>query len=357
MKEIKNINTTKIRTLRCVKSKREAIIEYAMLLLLLLSAMNAFNQLYVFLFGALIFCLFSIDRKKNIPLEFWCLFIFGVAYIVFVPLFNHGITTIIKFILPAITFLLGYWHVSKCNQNNGDSIIRIVECIVVISIGLLMHIVLNLINNINTSGRNPIDIWTGQIASATGQAVLACFCVGICIAVLFSPNHILYKLLCVLALIIVLYYNLMLAGRTLILLLALTTVIAFSYMLFTIPSKKWKIRVIIGGSSFIVCVLLVLLFDIFGIRTLIIESNLFQRFFGDNKVIDVGQDPRLSNKLQYISLMFKYPFGGGKIFGVVQDYAHDLYLDSLSEAGIFALIAVVVFIVLSLKTCFSCLIN
>ena len=51
---------------------------------------------------------------------------------------------------------------------------------------------------------------------------------------------------------------------------------------------------------------------------------------------------RFDRKLKYLKYLLEYPVGGGHIRSAVGGYAHDLYLDTYDEAGVFAFLSIYV---------------
>ena len=87
--------------------------------------------------------------------------------------------------------------------------------------------------------------------------------------------------------------------------------------------------------------------DIIGINRIFEGSNFYNRFFGDawQGLLDDG---RLDLKFKYLKYLWDYPFGGERIRAIVGNYAHDLYLDTYDQYGVFAFLSICVYMVLSL---------
>ena len=115
-----------------------------------------------------------------------------------------------------------------------------------LSAGMLFHFVLNMFSNRSSGGASRgelLDFWTGKYASATGQAALAVMMAGIAIAFLFSNVGKGKKVLSGAVLLLIVYYNLVLAGRTLYLLMALLILTAGVH--YGIKKKRF-LRVLLG---------------------------------------------------------------------------------------------------------------
>lgn len=138
----------------------------------------------------------------------------------------------------------------------------------------------------------------------------------------------------------VVYYNLMLAGRTLFVLLGMAFVVAFITNLIVKATRKERLRLLFCTAVCILLLVILLMNNVFGIQEILLESNFYDRFYGSNAMA-INEDGRMEKKLQYLSLMVNYPFGGGHLQKRVGSYAHDIILDTYDEAGFFALIAIV----------------
>ena len=85
--------------------------------------------------------------------------------------------------------------------------------------------------------------------------------------------------------------------------------------------------------------------NLFGIKDGFENSNFFDRFFGKNSTIAIDEDSRLSSKSRYFALMGEYLWGGGYIRNKLNGaFAHELYLDTYSRAGIVPYILLIVFV-------------
>ena len=352
------------------KEKKETLLEAIFLFFLFFAAVNAFNRFYYWLSLALISLFLSLDfsKRKKIPRNFWLVAGLGFCYIIFNSATRYAFTGLLKAILPAAVYLICYWRIEEVYEKGGKNevINKILISLIVVVLGLAAHLIINYVYNsyiLPSKGeqfwetRNPTDIWTKSIASATGQAAIACIIIAFLSAIILSPNKIIYKIFAIGLFAFILYYNLTLAGRTLILLSGISICIAYGYMILCLKEKRFKRIVLWMTIFFLVGIIIVVAIDLFGFRTMIINSNFYQRFFGEYTNGNLLKDSRMAAKVQYINLMLRYPFGNHKIFALVQEYAHDLYLDTLDAAGIFAMCFAVAFILSSLLNCYRCIKN
>ena len=188
--------------------------------------------------------------------------------------------------------------------------------------------------------------------AATGQAALACIPLALAIACIFCKNKWYIKMASIIAAVLILMYNLILSGRTLLILFL--TIIAIAFVHRMTMYKKGRLKVLI---VFIVVILLLLTLyqsNAFGIKSYVEDSPLFDRFFSKNSTTDLDEDGRLDKKIYYIEHFCDYIFGGGHLKNET-GYAHDLYLDTYGEAGIFAFIAVVAYILMTVWHLIQCI--
>ncbi len=316
------------------------------LFLLFLSSMNLFAKSFYFVFAAFI-VLLLLGKKIRVNLDVLLLLMFSLTYAVFAGLYHNVLSFLRVFAMP-LCYLLGINFFENRDWNSTDNNLvdrKTVTAICIPAMGAFAHYCINYLTNSQSAYRNTIDIWTGESLSATGQACLAIIAVGVFLYVLFSfeKHNMIYKILSVIGLIIILLYNLVLGGRALLLILSTEFVIAFIWSLIHSKNNNKKVKLTLLLLLIFIAFALVYSFDIYGLRTMILGSNLSQRF----ETSSFLSDSRIYFKLEYLKHMLEYPFGGGHIFNAVGQYAHELYLDVYSDAGIIPFILVIIFIIVS----------
>jgi hypothetical protein len=222
-----------------------------------------------------------------------------------------------------------------------------------IAAGPLIHYLLNWIKNGNASERNTIDVWTNSVMSATGQASLACLPLALAIACLLCKSPKLLKIIYVIVVILVLGYNLVLSGRTLILLTLIVVAIGLFYLLK--ESKGKKIRILLIAVAVALLIIIAYKVNMFGIKDLIESSSLYDRFFGSNS-IGLDEDGRNERRGFYLKHIFLYPFGGTNIRDQI-GFAHDIFLDTYDEVGIFAATVLSVYVLTTVIRLVKCVSN
>ena len=280
--------------------------------------------------------------------------VFLLLFACFSAIFEYDPASSLALLLKPFVYPICYFLGMNIFRETGNSKEELFRCekrfgaiITIVSSGLVFHFLLNMIANrstVDASRGELIDFWTGKATSATGQAALASMMVGLSIAYLVSKSEKKKKLFALASLFLIAYYNLVLAGRTLYLLMLI--LFAVAGMHYGIKKKRF-LRVLL--LIFLVLTLCAILYkaNAFGLQTTIKQSNFYYRFFGEFSQ-GFDEDSRLETKLQYLQHMIEYPWGRGRIRDVVGHHAHDLYLDTYSSAGVLAFLPLVVYILISL---------
>lgn len=316
------------------------------LALLFLAALDLISRYYFFVFIA--FFLFAIKEKRTyrIDASVGLLIVLALSWAIFAPSAATSTLSIFKPFSYVLCYIMGAGLFDDGIENNDEkNPYRLFYTVVIVmALGTFAHYLLNWSINRDVTDRFAIDIWTGDVMAATGQAALACLPLGLAIAALFSRTKWWVKAAAVLTVALVLLYNLILSGRTLIVMTVIVMAVAFLHRLST--RKKGKMRLIAIVLAVVLLVLFAYELNLFNVRTYIEQSPFYERFFTSTSVEEINSDSRLEKKLYYLENMDKFWFGGGNLRLEV-DYAHDIILDTYDEAGIFAFLAIVGYLVLS----------
>lgn len=171
--------------------------------------------------------------------------------------------------------------------------------------------------------------------AATGQVAIACLMIGLAVSIILTAEKLRYKLLGIIAILIMLAYNMVLACRTMIALLLAVSVIGLIYVLKSSKSPKKSLKTILIILLTVLIIALLISVNFVGLRDRLEESNLFDRFSSSStEALDTS---RTAAKLAFIKNGYKHLFGGLEMrseFG----YAHDLLLDGFDEYGLLGLI-------------------
>lgn len=324
-------------------------IDNIILLVLFLCGMNFQAKFFYFAFGLFILqCL----TKRHLYYDrmFWVYFLFSAVYCAYG--LSAGTMEAVRRLAFLCVYMVGYnstmSHINSYEDNEGLES-WVIKCILFFSAGAFFHYFLNMITNIGSSiGRNTLDVWTGKILSATGQAALVCPMVGIVIARLIAPQKKKKRIFPMIAVVIILLYNMMLAGRTLIAMLLLDAL--FCIILYSVYEDDRNEKLKTWGILIAIVLLALALYQMnaFGIRTMFEQSNLYARFYESSTANDLTEDPRMVRKGYYLTHMWDYLWGGMHMNAQV-GFAHDLLLDCYDEAGVFAAILLLIIVISSVK--------
>lgn len=333
---------------------------FAILFCLFLGSLNLINRFYYFVYIAAFLFLVMPNGKMRFDSGFFALILFSMTLLLFDPSYQTMVTSMIKPFTYPLCYLIGTSLFSAGVKEDNDLLRdekRTAWIIYVAASGVLLHFILNRIINHGIDSRNVIDFWTRQEMSATGQATMACLMIAVAVAFLFSKVKKTKKVIAILSLLIILEYNIILAGRTIFALILIAVGIAFLYSIRENRNKRFFRRSI--KLILIVAVIFGLLFamynsNIFGVKDAFESSNFYERFFGGRYAQDMEEDLRMEYKMYYIEHFWESMLGGEKLRAVYGHHSHDLYLDTYDEAGIFALIFIVFYIVKSLGRAIRC---
>ena len=341
---------------RYVIKKSNELALYVVLFFICLATMNMINKYYYFTYIAFAFFCIFVNRTLRIKyVPVLSLLLLAVSWMLFSPDAAVSTLSLIKPFTYLLCFLMGrgLFNDDLPEKKNAFKVFYLL--VGAIAIGALIHYLLNWsINASDFETRNTIDFWTQSTLSATGQAAIACLPLALAVACLFFKNNKIIKILSFASLIVILGYNLILSGRTLIVLLLLAVAAAFLYKLIVQKDRRYKTLIV-----FLIIVLLVIFLyqiDLFEVKTTVEASPLYERFFGDYVTTDINEDERLEKKIKYIENIWSCIWGGNHLREKFE-YAHDIFLDTLDEAGVFALIAVVAYIISSFVNLIKCITN
>lgn len=328
------------------KSDRITFTQAVLAILLFFAAMNFKEQWYLISYFAF-FALFLLN-KGNIRLSGDELILcgFAISLLVFWPEARTSYSGILKQLTYPMLFVLGYNAVGtiECTGLTRDKpsavnygALALFVC--AMSLGCFTHLLLNYLINFGAMSRYVQDFWTGELLSATGQAAIACLPIGLFCGLVFCGKSNLVRVASAAGLFIVLSYNLILAGRTIIVIVLIVLLVALCARLIYSRFTKSLIVLLVALLIVIGCIA-AFQNDLFGIRTELFGSNLYNRFTS----MGIEEDGRLSYRLQYLSLLSTYPWGGSNMLAEVGGYAHDLLLDVYNAGGIVAFTFMLAFI-------------
>lgn len=321
--------------------------------LLFLAAMNFQAKFFYFVLASLLF-LCIIQRKLLVISDSLAYLLLGVLMAIYD--YSGGALALMRCVAWAAFYWVGFNLAAvkiTRQENRPDCDPAFAEkngytLLVVVSFGSFAHYILNFLYNYNDQvGRNTKDIWTGEVMAATGQAALACIMCGLAVALLFAPPKPISRVIGVLCIVGLMAYNLVLACRTLLVIVLILLIVGVLYRAKTMDNAYKRFKLWIGVLLVFLILMTLFAMNIFGIQDYVMNSNLFDRF-GDSPSGVLEESGRLESKLQFIMNGFRYPFGGLHLrdqFG----YAHDLWLDGYDEYGIFGFVLIVAITIMGIK--------
>lgn len=326
------------------------------LLLSFLAMMNFVGRYYYFFVITFFVVLFHNCRRLKINAEVVIEFFLGLALLIFSnePL---GLTNIIK---PFVYFMGG---VIGCNiLGNGETLYEKEESVYKImgalALGAWVHLLLNMaLNSKSIVYRNTVDVWTHKVYGATGQAGLGILAIAFSVANLFSQKGKKSKVINLFVLLVVLAYNLILAGRTLLAVFFVEVAIAFVSVLYVNKDSRLKWKTVFVVIALLCCIAAIYSFNMFNVRGIVEETTFYQRFFSGNYSQKIGDDDRLTYKMFYLNNMGRFLFGGTHLRSELGHYAHDLLLDGYDIGGIFTLAALCFLLIFSVRNLIQTVFN
>ena len=314
--------------------------------LMFFAGMNIFAKHVYCIFFAFAILILS---QKEIKFDKSCavLFLFSFFYGLFYDLQSLDVMGAVRRFAFPMCYVIGYNFILRDDEtlrNSKKIEYNIILPIIMFALGAFTYYFINFILNFGNTNRNGIDVWSGEIMSATGQAMLASLGVAIFIALLFSDYKLRIKLLSMMGLVIVFLYNLILAGRTLLFLALILTVVCFLYKMKHSDSEH-KVSIFFVVLFVVLILYLAYMENWFGIQDMVHNSNLWNRF----DELELTEDSRNERKQLYLKNLFSFPWGGNGLRDLVGGYAHDIFLDCYSDAGIITVFLLLAFIVVSIS--------
>lgn len=327
-------------TLKVKVSKIKYILLYG---LLFLAAMNFQAKFFYFVFFSFFVVLITqkrlrVDRVSLLYLCACCI----------MALYNHkeGLLSMIRCMAPFCFYLVGFNLITDdAPLTKNHSAVDHAEkhgylLLIAIAFGSFAHYGLNYLYNLGASlGRNTMDIWSGQRMAATVQNALACLMMGLAVAMLYMPRKKWHRVVAIGVIALMLMYNLVLATRTMLVILTVLLFVGFIYSQKGKMSPTKRMKSLFSIAFFVVAAVVVYLLNVGGIQDYLKNSELLDRMGGSVlSMLDNGT--RTNAKLLFIKNMHRYPLGGLHLrakFG----YAHDLLLDGFDEYGIGVLLLLI----------------
>lgn len=313
-------------------------ISYALIIcLLFLAAMNFEAKFYYYAFASTLFLLVVMRRIRINAISVVYL---ALGLLMAVYHSSQGVLATLRpfayFCIYLVGFNLPRSNFARRDDNEEQDVAY--QLLVVVALGSFAHLLLNFMLNMGQSmDRNTLDIWSGEIMSATGQAALGSLMIGLACALLLASKKKLSRFLALIALSGILIYNLTLSGRALILNVCVCFAIGGWFTMFQIGRSAKKQLCMLARVAIVAAVLIAIYaMNLGGLRTMVESSNLYNRFFGSENM-GLTETGRWGKRLFFLRNMLEYPFGGLHMRAQV-GYAHDLLLDAYDEFGVLSML-------------------
>lgn len=234
---------------------------------------------------------------------------------------NELIKTI-NFVLP---FFIGYNGYNKAE----DKTLYIRRTLFAMFVGFAGQIAAMYIYNLsfNTDRRLLVSIWTHSRVSVTLIGLLSAYVIGYAFSVIIFDSVKMHKVISVIGMIFVVLINLKTATRTP---FVMMIVVAGCFLL-VLLSERTSMKKIKYLSIFIfagLCIIMALMFNLFGFRDYVLSSNLFERFSEEG--MNTG---RFEIAATYFKYVFDYPWGGDKVQEIVGIGAHNIWQQAYDHYG------------------------
>lgn len=331
-------------TLKIKASKIKSLLLYS---LLFLAAMNFLAKFFYFVYISFFAVLIT---QKRLRVDRMSLIYLCACSVMALYNADEGVLSILRCFAPFCFYLVGLNLVTiNAHHSIQRSLLDSIEkygylLLAAISAGSFAHYGCNYLHNMGTSlGRNTIDIWSGQRMAATGQNALACLMMGLAVAMLYLPHKKWHRIIAMILIVFMLLYNLILATRTMIVILAVLVLAGFVYSQKERMSGAKFLKSVFAIALLIIVAVAVYLLNVGGIQDYLEESLLFNRLGGSlGSMLD--NSSRTNIKLLFIKNMHRYPVGGMHLRAKFS-YAHDLLLDGYDEYGVFVFMLLVVILI------------
>ncbi|MBR2443939.1 MAG: hypothetical protein IKB27_00890 [Clostridia bacterium] len=297
--------------------------------LIALSCMNFLGRgSIVFLVCALI-GFFMINSSLRVDRSFAVIAITSLAMMV-TALMHYGINEAIKVLNFMLLYLL-FYNGFACATNKIKFIKRTIFSIFA---GFAFFIVYTYVYNLNIDTpdwqRIIYSPWTGEEAAVTLVGLLSAVVIGYSFYAVFCQRKIWLKLLAIASLIIMFLVNIDTATRTPIILSIILFVVMYSINLISLKGHA-SIKSVVA-LMLLVCAIFVIYFtDAFGIRTMLLESPLFERFEEEGT-----ETSRWEINKEHAEHMFEHLWGGGGVSEQTDTTPHNYIQEGHDRYGIIA---------------------
>ena len=287
-------------------------------------------------------------------------FVFSILFAITFMLFGiiGGVRTAYIGLLVPIGYCIGTsfkYHRSEDFDN----------IILLMAFSMDAHLILNLVYEMFRFGLSfrltaiHYDVWSGMYISSTGAMINATPFLGCVYYLIFKSNR-RNRIIGINLLVINTLYDLIMGGRSFMLILFVGITIGFITDTIRSNGLGAAIRkVTITGSILFIVVFTgyIILRDNYSFQSFFRDTYFYKRFFMENAYENIMTTGRTNIRDIYLSNMWNYPIGGRKIWGVANQYAHELYLDIYDIGGFVPYFCIIIFVSQTIINCFRFLKN
>lgn len=315
---------------------------FAFYCLLFLSCLNI-NEMGSILF--IVFCLYSIvkchfvlliDKTNYILTMVMCVICMAVSFV------TWGLNDAIKCLNFLGAYVVGYS--AFINAHDKQKLIK--NSMFSVFSGFALQIVLVYLYNLycgQPSTRTLYAIWNNGLISVTLIALLSSVVIGYSFYGIAVNKKKSLKIFVIIALYLTALANITTATRTPFLLAAFMLLILICAYIKN-SDKSVKIRTIVISIIVISLAAFCYIFDWLGVRSFLLNSALYERFSDEGL-----QTGRIRIAKQFMSYMWRYPFGGGLARKEIHNYAHNILLEIYDMYGALPFLLTVIFYIQSIK--------
>ena len=336
-----------------MSNNQNMLVSSKYLLLMLAVAMSNFMGFgsYLLLAIGLLFLLFHYDSAK-VSASVLPLLLFSCIYFLF-TLYYQGLLGAAQIFVCPLLWIVGY------NLPEAKRFYTIFAVIAVMAVGMCFHglanYVYNIVQGVSMFSATKVDVWTGEGAAATGQAAHFTMFLGCLFWLVIVQKRKWIRVTSIGVFLCALLYAIQLGSRSFIVLCLLTAFTGIGVYIMRKGKSKQKIRLLLALCFLVAIIAVVYITDMWGLRTYIEGGYMVRRAAKGQSLGKIFTDTRITLKIEYFKRLFVYPWGGGKVsseivgsYEYTGGYAHDLWLDMFDEAGILALVALVIYTIASI---------
>ena len=304
---------------------------------------NIFGMYSAFLMAAFVITVFNAMNQSVLVIEnfdFLIAAFFGV-YILFswVSSSKNEIEPVAQFMM---LYMMGRYMIKTCRED-GDGKKRFFLLILLLgAVAISLNATVTVFSSdINSQGRLS-DFWTGQLLSQTQLAAWEIMLISF-MPFLVVSQDVLSKTQRILLLILVIASVasvFILSSRTGLIVVLLALILSVR-MMFKIGNS----RMLAVFIAFCLIGFIFFIFDLFGLRTAVLDSNLVKRLI-QNEGYQIFKSERFDNYAFVLSNFFSHMLGGYNYRNAIGGEIHNIFLDLYDEAGIVALVLFLIIAVL-----------